>query len=237
MRRLHSGSLAFLAVMALCAGCSSETNSPPADTQTRTFEDHLDARYCEVLIAASAEQGLVADVWNSLDFGTCPQDQWEALDEDALKADFPDAVLVLLNGPRFFLMQEIFLHNPPPEPTTHDFGSIKMALAATVAVDPTQAGKYLERVVDRSTTFSWKSGKRVFELQGADGKTYVMQSFSQIDDPNLMYEDLEDLGSRLTLPEGWSYASRVLEADLDVVANGKATVVQDDLSNTYQLNE
>ena len=61
-----------------------------------------------------------------------------------------------------------------------------------------------------------------------------MQSFSQIVDSELMYEDLETLGGHLNLPEGWNYRVRMLESSLDVQADGTATVVQDELQNTYQ---
>jgi hypothetical protein len=38
----------------------------------------------------------------------------------------------------------------------------------------------------------------------------------------------------LKLPSGWRYTSMVPESDLILGAQGKATVVQDDLENTYQ---
>ena len=52
----------------------------------------------------------------------------------------------------------------------------------------------------------------------------------------LQVDDLADLAHRLSLPEGWSSSSRVLEERLDVSAvEGIAIVMQDDLRNTYQL--
>ena len=51
-------------------------------------------------------------------------------------------------------------------------------------------------------------------------------------DPNLSVDDLSDLGSRLTLPQGWMFYTRVLEADCELVADGKAVVTQDALANT-----
>src|SRR5262249_22524488 len=37
------------------------------------------------------------------------------------------------------------------------------------------------------------------------------------------------------LPQGWTYRSRKLKRDLTLVAKGSATIVQDDLTDTYQL--
>lgn len=61
-----------------------------------------------------------------------------------------------------------------------------------------------------------------------------MQAYAQIVDKSLTYADLPGLGSRLKLPSGWRYTSMVPESDLILGAQGKATVVQDDLENTYQ---
>lgn len=218
-------------------GCSGEeaSNASP-DAATLAFADHSEGRYCEVLVARLKDGGgLTADVWNSIAHGPCPQAQWEALDTGKIKADFPDAALVVLNGPRFFLMQEIYSHAPPTVPQVHTFGGITMSLAATVGIDPTKSAPYTELAVDRDTTFRFLAGRRVFELQAADGRTYVMQSFSRATDPGLTFDEIETLAGRLTLPAGWTFTSRVLEVTLDVTADGVATVVQDDLANTYQL--
>ena len=72
------------------------------------------------------------------------------------------------------------------------------------------------------------------ELIDTEGNVYTMQSFSRIVDEALSYEDLETLGDRLSLPDGWRYRVRMLEEDLDVQAIGTATVLQDELQNTYQ---
>ncbi len=61
-----------------------------------------------------------------------------------------------------------------------------------------------------------------------------MQSFSLIVDEGLTFEDLETLGERLNVPAGRRYRVRMLEADLDVQAIETATVLQDELKNTYQ---
>ena len=61
-----------------------------------------------------------------------------------------------------------------------------------------------------------------------------MQAYAQIIDPKLSYDDLAGLGSRLTLPSGWTYRSRILDQDLVASASGEATIIQDDLQNTYQ---
>ena len=80
------------------------------------------------------------------------------------------------------------------------------------------------------------AGQRVSELHTADGTTYVMQSFSQQKDPTLTEDQLTDLGQRLTLPEGWTYSSRVLDQSLRIATTDvPAQVLQDDLGNSYSM--
>ena len=74
----------------------------------------------------------------------------------------------------------------------------------------------------------------MYELTSASGEVYIMQSYSRIVDPELSIDELADLGSRLTMPAGWTFSSRVLDADYELVSEGTAFVIQDDLSNTYQ---
>jgi hypothetical protein len=63
---------------------------------------------------------------------------------------------------------------------------------------------------------------------------YVTQSFSQIFDPEQTRSDLRTLGSPLELPKGWSFHTLELEKPLVLKAKGFATIIQDDLTNTYQ---
>ena len=63
-----------------------------------------------------------------------------------------------------------------------------------------------------------------------------MQSYSQIIDANLTEKDLRSLAKRLKLPDGWEYKAIKLNSDLELstIKSKQATVVQDDLGNTYQ---
>ena len=53
-------------------------------------------------------------------------------------------------------------------------------------------------------------------------------------DKTLSYADLPALGARLKLPSGWRYSSMVPDTDLVLGAQRQATIVQDELENTYQ---
>jgi hypothetical protein len=76
----------------------------------------------------------------------------------------------------------------------------------------------------------------VYELVDPTGRVFVMQSYSQQRDAALEEAGLASLAGRLTPPAGWSYRARILDSTLRVEGPSiEATVLQDDLANTYSL--
>lgn len=195
-----------------------------------------DSRYCEILPFFTDDNGTFAEVWNTAAFSDCPQDEWDALDPEAIVEEL-GATSVNMNGPRAFLMDEVE-GQPSGTPRFHTFGTLRMVLAATldVGADELMPTPYAERAINRVTVFRFWAGSEVYELVAPDESTYVMQSYAMIADPDLTVADLPALGGRLQLPEGWTFRARVLDEDLEVVATEAdgAVVVQDDLQNTYQ---
>jgi hypothetical protein len=64
-----------------------------------------------------------------------------------------------------------------------------------------------------------------------------MQSFTAHWDESLTKDNLAQLGSKLTMPDGWEFRVEVLDRDLQVKTpepGHLAQVLQDDLHNTYQ---
>lgn len=107
------------------------------------------------------------------------------------------------------------------------------ARASAEPLGPVSSTPYAERTVNRDSEFEFRAGAEIYELLAPNGAIYVMQSYAQIVDPALTESDLAGLGARLTLPTGWSYRARTLDAPLLVTTRGEATVVQDELQNTY----
>ena len=63
-----------------------------------------------------------------------------------------------------------------------------------------------------------------------------MQAYCTGVDRTLREDSLDQLGATLQLPAGWRYASRVLTSELVVdTTEHVATVLQDELENTYTL--
>ena len=67
-------------------------------------------------------------------------------------------------------------------------------------------------------------------------KVYIMQSYSNMIDPQINIDTLPLLSERLSLPSGWIYTYIRLDSDTYLVNNsgGHATLVIDDYHNSYQ---
>jgi pimeloyl-ACP methyl ester carboxylesterase len=191
-----------------------------------------DHRYCEIVLVSDNEGALEAVVWGTQGLNRCPAASWEALDEDTIISE-TGAVEVKMNGPRYWLVSATTGSLPDFDLTT--FGDLEMHRLATIDVDSTETdAPYVESTVIRTTTYTFFKGEKIFELTSPEGAVYVMQSMSQIVDPELKFSDLPTLDTRLELPEGWSYTTRKLDAELVMTADGEAVIIQDDLENTYQ---
>ena len=190
-------------------------------------------RYGEVLLVTGGLTHLAATVYNTLGLNDCPQDLWAQLDAEAIQRAHR-AHRAILNGPRYFLMDEIASADMTDEIVS--FGGLQMRRAATLPIHLRDGlgQPYRERVVNRTTTYRWSKGREVYELVAPDGAAYVMQSYALMVDPGLTEAALRSLGSRLGLPPGWSYRARTLERDLILQVAGQAHLIQDDLGNSYQ---
>lgn len=221
---------------ATTAAATTPATLTPAPTVPRPYPNGIrNVRYCEVLLLAQTDGVFTAEVWNTMGHGECPQADWDALDGGAIAKE-RGTILALLNGPRYWTLDEIDATVQLTAPVT-TFGTIEMFRAATVDLGPTlpQQTPYTERSVARDTVFRFKAGTPVYELTAPDGRRYVMQSYSQQIDPTMTADRLASLGEVLTPPAGWTFTTRPLDADLEVFDSaGVATVIQDEFQNSYQ---
>ncbi|BBX61876.1 hypothetical protein MSAS_10500 [Mycobacterium saskatchewanense] len=191
-------------------------------------------RYGEVLLVTPGEAGPQATVYNSFPLNDCPAELWSQLDAQAIAKE-NGAATALLNGPRYWLMNSIEKQTRGPQ-ITKNFGGIEMIMQATVLLASMNPAPYTVNQVSRNTVFVFNAGEEVYELQDPHGQHWVMQTWSQVADPNLSRADLPKLGERLKLPDGWSYQPRVLTSELRVDTTTRAArVLQDDLTNSYSL--
>ena len=207
------------------------------DIAPQRLIDHMrGVRYGEVLAMFLRDTGLEAEVYGTQMLNDCPQELWETLDADAITKDM-GAVFVKLNGPRYWLLDGLGSKVAVVDPVFKDFNGIQMRRIATIPIGADfAAGPYTVRNVNRGAVFFFDAGKTVYELVDPDGRAFILQARCVGVDPGMTEESLATLGERLALPEGWSYRTRVLDAELVVDTSATlATVVQDEFENTYTL--
>ena len=213
---------------------TSSSASTSSTTTVATVESMHGKRYCEVLLVAPGATGAVAEVYSTWTLNDCPAEQWATIDMAAVAAE-QEVPFALANGPRFWSMDSV-TKAPMSERVVATFGGIEMQRLATVSLGPpADLGKpYIPRAVDRQSVFTYAVGSTIHELTAPDGTVYVMQSWSQQIDPSLDEAALVDLTPKLSLPEGWTYSTRVLTSELRVeTMDQPAMVLQDDLGNSY----
>lgn len=220
-----------LTVVALESAASAPI-APQARRQLVVAAKVFGRRYCELLIVRKQTSGFQAAVFNTYGLNRCPAAKWAAIDPRAV-ATATGALVVVRNGPRYWAMDRIEKYRARRE-VIKDLGGLAMIQEAVVPLASLSIKPYSIHEVNRTTIFVWNKGRRVYELHGPHGSTWVMQSWSQQVDPKLGLKDLPGLGRRLKLPAGWRYSSVRLKRTLRVVTvNTAAQVMQDDFGDTY----
>lgn len=230
----------FAMSVLIACGNSTETEGVPAVTRTQFEEPPVnvrDYRYCEIIPIFREGTTIVAEVYNTFGLNDCPTDLWNALDGDALAESY-GAMDIRMNGPRFWVIDELIGEEAAADGKVADFGGIEMILPGRVETKLREGSVgsefYTENEVERFTTYTFYAGELVYELVSPEGDVYRMQSYAQLVDENLTIDDLETLGDRLDLPEGWLYQASVLTDEEKLIADGLAFVINDTLGSSYQ---
>jgi hypothetical protein len=225
-----------MAAMRHSGRSDQESSIMTVPASQRLITDMRGVRYGEVLAVYARDHGFEAEVYGTQMLNDCPQDLWDTLDA-AVLADELGAVAVKLNGPRYWMLDGLGQKVAPIDPVFAEFNGLTTRRIAVVPLGDTPGTTPYSTVhVDRGAMFFFDAGKPVHELVDPDGSAYVMQAYCVGVDPTLTADELADLGGRLALPDGWSYRTRILDAELVVDTTGSlATVIQDELENTYTL--
>jgi hypothetical protein len=207
-----------------------------ANVAERLIDHQRGVRYGEVLPVFATADGFEAHIYGTQMLNDCPDELWSKLDAEAIAAEM-GAVIVKLNGPRHWMLDGLGTKLAPVEPVMREFNGLMTRRIAVVPLGAVPvAPPYTEIRVDRRAVFFFDAGKPVYELVDPSGRAFVMQAYCIGVDPTLTEEELVGLGARLALPEGWSYRQRVLDEELVIdTTTDLATVLQDELENTYTL--
>jgi hypothetical protein len=233
--------LVTIGLLYMFAGNMDEFVDGIPSVERTQFMDHGDdlrnVRYAEIVPVYRKGVKLYIEIYNTIEHNDVPQDLWDKLDASEMAKQY-GAEEVLMNGPRYWVINAAEGNTDRLNNKIANFGGIEMKLVATLdeTLFSMNLGEnfYTESLVERETNWIYHADNMVYELVSPDGDIYRMQAASQIIDPDLTIDKLEHLGNRLELPEGWSYRARVLEEDSVLHSNGMATIIQDEFVNTYQ---
>jgi len=243
---LFAGSL-FSASAAMAAyPVSSGPTYPP---------DMFNYQYCEVLLdVPTSASGF--PVFNTTGYNTCPN--YSTLTGQAIINSYnatyypgnpyglpSGATGFILDWPRNWIYDQA-VESVPPGTTTYlilDVPNSSSGVPDTtfgfVGFNSDISGlAYIPSNVIRDATWTYFANNLIFQLLDPSGNLYVMQSYARFIDPNLTYENLQDVAymtSLLDLPTGWSYSTAQLAQQFDNISEGDAILVQDDLGNSYMM--
>ena len=202
-----------LLLVAVLAGCSKSVPQDGAQAKVMRFEGLNNLRYCEIFLIGGnpITKDLQGAVYNTTALNdpanprdTCPADMWAKVDAEQLKKQY-DLLGVFKNGPRYWMYDWIEL----PVGTQHDFDGLQARWFAQVQLpkDFKKEGStyYNPTTVHRASHQGYKAGQTVFILDDPSGTPWILQAYSLIVDPNLTYDQLKTLDTRLKLPAGWKY--------------------------------
>jgi len=202
----------------------------------RLISDMRGVRYGEVLAVYLRDGALHGEVYGTQMLNDCPQALWETLDATTIAQEM-EATFVKLNGPRHWTLDGFGAKVAVVEPVFREFNGLMMRRIATLDLGTTlNAGPYVIRHVHRGAVLFFDAGKPLYELVDPAGMAYVMRAYCIGVDPTLTADSLGTLGERLALPDGWTFRTRILDKELVVDTSAAvATVLQDELENTYTL--
>lgn len=229
---------AALLLTAACGGTESPPEGSGGSGGSGTAKAEIRGeRYCEILAGFVEGTNVRIDVYNTFGLNDCPEDTWSAIDPAAVQAQL-GASTIRMNGPRRWMIDR-FTNSAWLDPTQVTLGGLAMRKAGQLVMPLAEAmtagSPYVTHTIQRDTTYVFDAGKDVYELVDPMGRVFVMQSLSMEHEP-LTETDLPGLAAKLTPPAGWSYDARTLSAPMEVTAvDGTATILQDDLADTYQL--
>ena len=194
-------------------------------------------RYCEVIPSVTQGSTVTTYIYNTQGLNLCPADLWDALTETEVNQEY-GSQKAQLNGPRYWMMDDLDATGSSTTGQTFTFGGIEMLLRGTLVTPvgtPTVGEQfYVPNTVQRQTVYTYKAGQPMYELLDPSKNVYVMQSYSQIVDKGLTINQLPALGHILSLPKGWRYRENTPRHAIQLITTGIAYVVNDNLADSYE---
>lgn len=199
--------------------------------------------FCEFEVVTGRPPNLTVEIYNTsgaTDMTNDANSKFNAIDAKEL-AKKVGADAVVKNPRRWWLMDRLWSYGAGE---TYEFDGIKATWMAKIKVNAGEVkehGKkpfaaYKEATITRHSKYEWLKGSQVYLLRSPDGRTWIMQAYTDLVDKSLTQAELPKLGKKLTLPPGWKFEVKTLEKDLTLVPpepHYLAHAVSDEFQNIY----
>jgi hypothetical protein len=119
-----------------------------------------------------------------------------------------------------------------------DLDAAWMGNSLAAGMDPNKSAPRTYRFLPlaRTAAKGFKKGSKVYLLDDAKGRTWIMTSYTDKIASGLTIDALDTLGSMLTTPPGWKFRVAALDKELVLVAkSGSGASILDDKQNIYEL--
>ena len=232
-----------------CVNCKCPVISDDSKYTKEIVLDNMHGyRYMELFLKCPGQDQ--AGIFNTITLNIQPDDSRDSCPAD-LMANYSDAQVAADYGAEFAYMSGIrhWMFDKMRVDVANnvrymDGLDTRWGADAANFVVPTGSSGSAEAVyiitnVTCNRTWYYNKGTTLYILDAPNGDPFIMQSYSNIVNPNQTESDLVNLGTTLKLPSGWKFRTKVLDQDMAVngiTCDGKTNqwrVVQDDLVNTY----
>jgi hypothetical protein len=202
-----------------------------------------DYAYCEIAPVIGKPPKTIAQFYNTSGLDpSCPAEPFAAIDGKNLAAELKADMVYMNPTPqtarRHWVMDQLWIFKAGE---TVDFGGgVKATWVASMSPADLKGGlkgPFEPAVIHRESKYLYAKGSTVFLMRAPGGKTYVMQSYATEVDKGLTFAQLPQLGSKLTMPDGWKFETKQLTKDLTIdprKAKGTAHIIRDNFHNVYE---
>ena len=163
-------------------------------------------------------------------------DAYKSIDAERLAREL-EVDMVAVNHGRFWMMDQLTLQGGELQ----DFHGVEMRWAGDMTGAEMIAqfqSAYSPSLIYRNTDWVFRAGRPVQLLRDPQGATWVLQEYTKDVEPSLTADNLDRLGGMYTtLPEGWTFETKVLAKDLSLDtsrAGGWAAIIRDEFHCTFQ---
>lgn len=115
-----------------------------------------------------------------------------------------------------------------------EFTYVARVLSGLVYALNSPIGPLAVAQVERTTEFTYLDGDVIHEVVDTDGNHYILFLFALALEGTIDEDAVGSLAG-LPIPAGWTYASRMLDADLTVTSTGLTSVFSQGGANNWQL--